>query len=606
MDDTPPRAPIPSPPATFAAPAGASAAAGVAAAAGQPDLLLDSIADAVVAFDRDWRFTYVNRPAERLFRRSRAELLGRAIRDCCPELDGSPSYQAGVEAAASGEPRTSTAFHAPLACWLEARVFPHAGGLAILFRDVSSEREQSAQLEYHAGHDYLTGLPNRRRCTQVLADAVAEAAAARAAAAGGSDDGGDGSDDGSGSGSDGARDGVAVLFVDLDRFKEVNDAFGHAAGDALLREVAERFLALLGPDAFVARVGGDEFVFVLRCAHAGQAERFAGTILAGVSHPFQVEGHTVLLGASVGIAQWPEAGSGADTLLNHADAAMYAAKGAGRFQFRTFHRDLAHGMRQRLQLRADLLAALADDQLVLHFQPQWSLPDARLVGAEALLRWQHPVHGLLLPGAFLDVVLESPLEAAVGMWVMRAVCGQIAGWRREGLPVPKISLNLSARQLVMPGLAGVLTGLASEHRVPCALLDVEVTENALMTDLDNAAAALGELKRAGISASLDDFGSGYSSLAYLTRLPVDTLKVDKSFVAALGRAPEALAVMRGVIALARSLGLRSLAEGVENEAQQRLLADEGCDAAQGFLLGRPLPPAEFAAVMRGGGATGRG
>ncbi|WP_454719768.1 MULTISPECIES: putative bifunctional diguanylate cyclase/phosphodiesterase [Cupriavidus] len=582
MDDTPPRTSIPSPSSAFAAPAGASAAADVTAAAGQPDLLLDSIADAVVAFDGDWRFTYVNQPAERLFGRARAELLGRAIRDCCPELDGSPSYRAGLEAAASGESRTCTAFHAPLACWLEARVFPHAGGLAILLRDVSSEREQSAQLEYHAGHDYLTGLPNRRRCTQVLADAVAEAAG------------------------DDARAGVAVLFVDLDRFKEVNDAFGHAAGDTLLREVAGRFQALLAPDAFVARVGGDEFVFILRRAHGGQAERFAGTILASVSHPFQVEGHTVLLGASVGIAQWPEAGSSADTLLNHADAAMYAAKGAGRFQFRTFHRDLAHGMRQRLQLRADLLAALADDQLVLHFQPQWSLPDARLVGAEALLRWQHPVHGLLMPGAFLDVALESPLEAAVGMWVMRAVCGQIAGWRSEGLPVPKISLNLSARQLVMPGLARVLTSLASEHQVPCALLDVEVTENALMTDLDNAAAALGELKQAGISASLDDFGSGYSSLAYLTRLPVDTLKVDKSFVAALGRAPEALAVMRGVIALARSLGLRSLAEGVENEAQQRLLADEGCDAAQGFLLGMPLPPAEFAAVMRGGAAAGRG
>ncbi|WP_420996172.1 putative bifunctional diguanylate cyclase/phosphodiesterase [Cupriavidus sp. 30B13] len=564
------------------------------AAAGPAAPLLDCVADAIVALDRDWRFTYVNETAERLFRRSRAELLGRGLRDCCPELDGSPCYQAGLEAAASGEPRACTAFHAPLASWLEARVFPHAGGLTILLRDVSSEREQSAQLEYHAGHDYLTGLPNRRRCTQVLADAVAEAEAAAAGAAAG-----DGADDAH-------AGGVAVLFVDLDRFKEVNDAFGHAAGDTLLREVAGRFRALLTPDVFVARVGGDEFVFILCRARAGQAERFAGSILAGVSHPFQVEGHAVLLGASVGIAQWPQAGSSADTLLNHADAAMYAAKGAGRFQFRTFHRDLAHGMRQRLQLRADLLAALADDQLVLHFQPQWSLPDARLVGAEALLRWQHPVHGLLLPGAFLDVILESPLEAAVGMWVMRAVCGQIAGWRRAGLPVPKISLNLSARQLVMPGLAGVLAGLASEHRVPCALLDVEVTENALMTDLDNAAAALGELKRAGISASLDDFGSGYSSLAYLTRLPVDTLKVDKSFVAALGRAPEALAVMRGVIALARSLGLRSLAEGVENEAQQRLLADEGCDAAQGFLLGRPLPAAEFAAVMRGGGAAGRG
>ncbi|EHP40793.1 PAS/PAC sensor(s)-containing diguanylate cyclase/phosphodiesterase [Cupriavidus basilensis OR16] len=556
--------------------------------------MLDSIADGIMLLDREWRFTYVNQATERLLKRSLTDLGGRGIWECYPDLIGSAYYRAYHEAAASGAPRTCTAYHAPLACWLEARAFPDANGLTVIFRDVSRERQQSAQLEYHADHDYLTGLPNRRRCTQVLAHAVAQAGEAGVAAplAG-----------------IGAQEpyaaGVVVLFVDLDRFKEVNDAFGHAVGDTLLCGVAERFRALLAPSAFVARVGGDEFVFILRDARPGQAERFAGTILAGVSQPFQVDGHTLLLGASVGIAQWPEAGDTADTLLNHADAAMYAAKAAGRFQFRVFHLDLAQGLRQRLQLRADLHAAMADDQLVLHFQPQWSLQDGRLAGAEALLRWQHPTRGLLPPASFLDVLLESPLEPAVGLWVMRAVCRQIAAWRRAGLPVPRISLNLSARQLVMPGLAGLLADLAREHEVPCGLLDVEVTENTLMTDLDSAAAALDELKRCGISASLDDFGSGYSSLAYLTRLPVATLKIDKSFVAVLGSAPEALAVIRGVIALARSLGMRTLAEGVETRDQQRLLAGEGCDAVQGYLLGRPMPAADFAAVM-GASAVARG
>ncbi|MFJ1251358.1 EAL domain-containing protein [Cupriavidus sp. CuC1] len=556
--------------------------------------MLDRISDGIMSLDREWRFTYVNQATERLLKRSRTELDGRGIWECYPDLIGSAYYRTYREAAASGVPRTCTAYYPPLACWFEVRAFPDANGLTVLFRDVSRERQQSAQLEYHADHDYLTGLPNRRRCTQVLARAVAQAdedqvavlpagMEAQAPPAGG----------------------VVVLFVDLDRFKEVNDAFGHAVGDMLLCEVAERFRALLAPSAFVARVGGDEFVFILRDARPGQAERFAGTILAGVSQPFQVDGHTLLLGASVGIAQWPEAGDTADTLLNHADAAMYAAKAAGRFQFRVFHLDLAQGLRQRLQLRADLHAAMADDQLVLHFQPQWSLSDGRLTGAEALLRWQHPTRGLLPPAGFLDVLLESPLEAAVGLWVMRAVCRQIAAWRRAGLPVPRISFNLSARQLVMPGLAGLLADLAREHEVPCGLLDVEVTEDTLMTDLDSAAAALDELGRCGISASLDDFGSGYSSLAYLTRLPVATLKIDKSFVAVLGSAPEALAVIRGVIALARSLGMRTLAEGVETRDQQRLLTEEGCDAAQGYLFGRPMPAADFAVVM-GQNAVARG
>ncbi|MHA7678913.1 putative bifunctional diguanylate cyclase/phosphodiesterase [Cupriavidus sp. PET2-C1] len=592
MDDSPQRAPfLP----CHANPANTPPAGALPTHLGA---MLDRITDGVMSLDRAWRFAYVNQAMERLLKRSRTDLDGRGIWDCYPDLIGSAYDRTFHEAAASGASRTCTAYYAPLACWFEARAFPDANGLTVLFRDVSRERQQSAQLEYHADHDYLTGLPNRRRCTQVLARAVAQAGEqaavqvaeqaaeaqaavlpagmqAQAPQAGG----------------------VVVLFVDLDRFKEVNDAFGHAVGDTLLCKVAERFRALLAPSAFVARVGGDEFVFILRDARPGQAERFAGTILAGVSQPFQVEGHTLLLGASVGIAQWPEAGDTADTLLNHADAAMYAAKAAGRFQFRVFHLDLAQGLRQRLQLRADLHAAMADDQLVLHFQPQWSLPDGRLAGAEALLRWQHPTRGLLPPAAFLDVLLESPLVPAVGLWVMRAVCRQIAAWRRVGLAVPRISLNLSARQLVMPGLAGLLADLAREHEVPCGLLDVEVTEDTLMTDLDSAAAALDELRRCGISASLDDFGSGYSSLAYLTRLPVATLKIDRSFVAVLGTAPEALAVIRGVIALARSLGMRTLAEGVETRVQQRLLAEEGCDAAQGYLLGRPMPATDFAAVM---------
>lgn len=541
--------------------------------------MLDSITDGFLSLDRDWRLTYVNRTAERLLRKNWEDLAGRRLWEVYPDLIGSDYYHAYQQAAASGEPRACTAYYAPLASWFEARAFPHVAGLSVLFRDVTSEHDHSTQLEYQAGHDYLTGLPNRRQCMQVLSHAVSFARAPLPLS--------------------GGEAALAVLFVDLDRFKEVNDAFGHATGDSVLREVARRIRELTTPPVFVARVGGDEFVFVLRGNAVTHAEAFARQLIARVSEPMQVGGRTVTLGASVGIAVLPanDPAVTAETLLDQADVAMYAAKSAGRLQCRVFRPELARGMREKLALRGDLPAALADHQFVLHFQPQVALAEASLVGAEALLRWQHPARGLLAPGEFLDVVLDSPLETAVGEWVIRAVCRQLGEWLRDGVPVPKISLNLSARQLMSPGLPATVARLTREYGVPAGMLDVEVTEDSLMTDFESAAAVLHELKSQGLSTSLDDFGSGYSSLSYLIRLPVDTLKIDRSFVHALGRSPNALAVMRGVIGLARSMGMRSLAEGVELEAERRVLAQEGCDVAQGYLFSRPLPAGDFAAFV---------
>jgi diguanylate cyclase (GGDEF)-like protein len=543
------------------------------------EAMLDSITDGILSLDRDWRLTYVNRTAERLLRCDWDDLAGRRLWEVYPDLVGSDYYRTYHQAAASGEPRSCTAYYAPLASWFEARAFPHVAGLSVLFRDVTREHDHSTQLEYQAGHDYLTGLPNRRQCMQVLSQAVAFSRAPLPL-----------------SGDEAA---LAVLFVDLDRFKEVNDAFGHATGDTVLREIARRFRELTTPPLFVARVGGDEFVFVLRGNAVRDAERIARSVIERVSEPMQAGGRTVTLGASIGIAVLPSADPAvtAETLLDHADVAMYAAKAAGRLQFRMFRPELARGMREKLALRGDLPSALADHQFVLHYQPQVALADASLVGAEALLRWQHPARGLLSPAEFLDVIFDSPMEAAVGEWVIRAVCRQLGDWLRAGVPVPKISLNLSARQLMAPGLPATVARLAREYGVPAAMLDVEVTEDSLMTDFESAASVLHELKSQGLSTSLDDFGSGYSSLSYLIRLPIDTLKIDRSFVHALGRSPNALAVMRGVIGLARSLGMRSLAEGVEVEAERRVLAQEGCDVAQGFLFSRPLPPADFTAFV---------
>lgn len=547
-----------------------------AIAAGADGATLDALADGLLSLDRDWRVRYLNPGAERLLRRSRPDLIGHGLWDACPELVGTGYYDACRGALQTGRPASHTGYHAPLTSWFEARAFPHDGGLLVLLRDVSREREESAQLRYQANHDYLTGLPNRRQCMDTLSTAIAEAEPALAA--------------------QGAT--LAVLFLDLDRFKEVNDAFGHAEGDLLLCDVAERLRRFLTPSIFCARVGGDEFLLVLRGTNERAAEALANSILNSLARPSDIHGRSVSLGASIGIALMNAPGESAEMLLNYADAAMYAAKSAGRFQVRVYHRELMQGLGARLSLRGDIQDALNNNQFELHFQPQISMHDASLCGAEALLRWRHPTRGLLAPAAFLDVLLDSPLEPALTEWVANATCLHISEWLAEGLPVPRISFNLSARQLVAPDLADTIVRLARRHGVPPTLLDVEVTENSLMSDVEKASAILAALREAGISASLDDFGSGYSSLAYLARLPIDTLKIDQSFVWALGKVPTATAVIRGVVRLAHSLGMRTLAEGVETEAQREMLIEEGCDAMQGFLFSRALPASAFAALLR--------
>lgn len=398
------------------------------------------------------------------------------------------------------------------------------------------------------------------------------------------------------SGPDGVS--VAVLFIDLDHLKEVNDAFGHVAGDELLRGFAVRLKASLGPAFFAARVGGDEFVLLLRNTTKSAVEACASAVLNALAMPFEICGRAISLSASIGIALMGEDPETAETLLSQADTAMYAAKSAGGLQVRTYDVILDRGVRNRVALRSDLRAAFAQNQFELHFQPQISLADASLIGAEALLRWRHPDRGLLTPDAFLALLLESPYEGALVEWLLNAVCLQIASWQRMGVAVPRISLNLSARQLLDMGLVDRIHSAVSKHDISAAMLDVEITEDCLVSDIDRATSVLATLKRAGLSTSLDDFGAGYSSLSYLVRLPIDTLKIDRSFVRGLAASEKASAVIRGVVGLARSLGMKTIAEGVEHQHQADELKDAGCDSIQGYLVSRPLSAEAFVEFVR--------
>ncbi|WP_236572448.1 putative bifunctional diguanylate cyclase/phosphodiesterase [Burkholderia sp. 8Y] len=539
-------------------------------------VMLDSLTDAFVSFDPTWRITYVNATAERILRRPRRELLGFNAWDCFPDLVGSGYYETYHEAVASGQPRSFTGYYDRFAAWIEVRAFPHEDGLTVLLRDVSRERGYTAELEYQATHDHTTGLLNRRQCMAVLSSAVAQASSM----------------------STKSDTCLAILFLDLDRFKEVNDAFGHSAGDVLLHDIGERLRALASPDVFVARMGGDEFVLVASNTGEASAEKLARLALSTLARPFDVRGRMLSIGASIGIAIRRHGGESAETLLNQADAAMYAAKSAGRFQVRVYHRELGRRLDESLPLCGDIQDAFRNNQFELHFQPQVRTADGLLCGAEALLRWRHPEHGLLSPAAFLDSILESPMVGALTEWVVGETCRHVAKWLAGGRSPQRVSFNLSARQLIVSGLAGTIVELAQRHGVPPSMLEVEVTENSLVTDIDEAARILGALKEAGLSTSLDDFGSGYSSLAYLVRLPIDRLKIDKSFVWAMEKTPNALGVINAIIALGRSLGMETIAEGVETEAQREMLAAQGCDTVQGYLISRPLDADRFAAFLR--------
>jgi diguanylate cyclase (GGDEF)-like protein len=537
--------------------------------------MLDSLSDGFMSIDRSWRFTYLNHTAERYLQQDRQNLLGRDIWQCYPDLVHSGYYRVYQQTAATGLPGLHTDYYAPLGAWFEARSFAHDDGITVLFRDVTREHEHAAQLEFEASHDYLTGLANRRKCMEALSRAVAEAS------------------------SPGFTDGasLAVLFIDLDRFKEVNDAFGHAVGDELLRGLAKRLLAIGEPAFFAARVGGDEFVLLLRGTTERKAEAFAHAVFSELAMPFEACGRSVSLSASIGIALLRGVPESAEALLSRADTAMYAAKSSGRSQVRAYDKALDRGLRDRLALRMDLRQAFAANQFELHFQPQIALADGSTIGVEALLRWRHPERGLLTPYAFMDVLLEPPYEGALVEWLLNAVCRHIREWRQLGVSVPRVGLNLSARQLLSAGLTDRILHIAGAYDVCPTMLDIEVTEDSLVSDIEKATSVLAALKQAGISTSLDDFGSGYSSLGYLVQLPIDTLKIDKSFVRALADSEKASAVIRAIVALARSLGMKTIAEGVECQRQAAELEDAGCDSIQGYLISRPLDSEALAKFM---------
>jgi diguanylate cyclase (GGDEF)-like protein len=393
-----------------------------------------------------------------------------------------------------------------------------------------------------------------------------------------------------------ARDNTAepaVMFLDLDRFKLVNDGLGHDAGDELLAAVATRLRGSLRPGDTVARFGGDEFVLLFESvADRSRAEALANRVLSCFEQPFRIDGEDLRVSASLGVALYDAAHTAAE-LVRDADAAMYRAKGQGRGRMQMFDATTREHDLARVHTENALRSALDHDELRVHYQPIFSLRDLRTVGVEALVRWQHPTRGLLPPSEFIDVAEDSGLIVPLGAWVLAESCRQLVEWNSQ-LPDDRklsLSVNLSARQLAEPGLVETVRSTLQAAGIDPMIVDVwlEVTETLVLRDPESAAARLTELRSLGVRLAVDDFGTGYSSLSYLRRFPVSALKIDRAFVAGLGQSSEDEAIVLAVVHLAHALGLEVVAEGVESDVQLSRLREIGCDFAQGYLLQAPLP-----------------
>ncbi len=457
--------------------------------------------------------------------------------------------------------------------WVELRTRPvpdadvasttHVGSL----HDVTEIRRAHTDLEYLAMHDPLTGLPNRALLLDRLESAVGRA--------------------------DGAEDLLALLFVDLDRFKVVNDSLGHHAGDEVLVAVTGRLVELVRPNDLVARFGGDEFVVLCESiVDADQVIALADRIRRDVSGGVEVGGETVHVSVSVGVVIG-NSDSAPEELLRDADAAMYAAKTRGRDRAQVFDETMHRAAVERLSIEVGLRRGLEQSEFRLHFQPIVEVASCGIVGVEALVRWQHPDRGLLEPSEFLGVADESGLLRDLGGWILDHACRATASWpTRAGAPAPALFVNLAAAQIASRHLVEMVTEVVAATRFDIGRLVLEVTEGMLMTDAEETAALLGSVRGLGARVAIDDFGTGYSSLSYLTRLPVDVLKIDQSFVAGLAGSPKDREVTGAIIALAHALGLSTVAEGVEDAGQLAALAELGCDLAQGYHFSAPVPAGE--------------
>ncbi len=547
---------------------------------------LESIGDAVITTNMQSEVTYLNPVAEKMTGWSKSEAQGRPILEVFRILNESTRKLAAnpVDVVLAHNKVCGLANHTLLIAksGVEYAIEDSAApirdpngailGVVLVFHDVSDARQMAQKMTYLAEHDYLTDLPNRLLLTDRITQAISAAQRRQSK--------------------------LAILFCDIDHFKRVNDTLGHEVGDQLLKVLCQRLQLCIRASDTLSRLGGDEFVVLLPELNddAVPAE-IAQKILTVLKDPVNIAGHELFITASIGIAVYPDDGQSEDVLTRHADAAMYHAKNSGRNNYQFFTHEMSERVAAQLMLENSLQKAISNNELHLFYQPKVSINTGKIIGAEALIRWMHPQWGMMMPDRFIKVAEESGLIKGIGLWVLREACTQNKKWQAAGLPEIPIAINVSVVELhhanFMQEVVKVLlqTGLHPHH------LELEVTESVAIQSEVTVIQDLNKLKEMGVRLSVDDFGTGYSSLSYLKLLPVNTIKIDKSFIRDIQVDANDAAIVNAIIKMSQSLGLTVIAEGVETEAQLAFLKSHNCDEMQGYLFSRPLPADEFAALL---------
>ena len=547
---------------------------------------LNSIGDAVLSTDISGKVTYLNVVAEHMTGWSRKEAMGHPLNDVFQIIDGAthkPSPNP-MDLAIRENRTVGLTANCILVrrdgyeSAIEDSAAPihdrdgHVSGAVIVFHDVSMARSMVLEMSHLAQHDILTGLPNRLMLNDRLTQAISLARR--------------------------NHHQLAVLFLDLDGFKHMNDSLGHAIGDKLLQSVAARLSESVRKSDTVSRQGGDEFVILLpEVTHAADAATSAAKIISELKKAHSIGEHTLRVTASIGISTYPPNGEDADTLIKNSDTAMYHAKQSGRDQYQFFRQDMGLNAVERQSLEGQLRYAIERRELLLHYQPKVNLKTGRITSVEALVRWQHPERGLLLPGQFLTIAEETGMIVAIGQWVLHEACRQTREWLDAGVTAVPVAVNISSLEFRSEHfLEGVQAALKNSSLDP-SYLELELTETVLMRHAESTGHTLGRLKAIGVRLAVDDFGTGYSSLSYLTRFPVDTLKLDQSFVRNLIANSDNSTVVSAVISMGKSLRHRVIAEGVETLEQLAFLQAHGCDEGQGYYFCRPMNAQQFVNLL---------
>jgi diguanylate cyclase (GGDEF)-like protein/PAS domain S-box-containing protein len=556
------------------------------------NVTLDSIGEAVLRTDAQGKVTYLNRKAEEMTGWRREEARGRPMADVLQLIEsvGGPAVgNLGGVATEQDQAKKETADFANcilvrrdgFECGIERKVTPiqdqdgTVTGVVVAFHDVTAAQAKSLQMSHLAQHDALTDLPNRVLFNDRLTQAIALA----------------------------ERQGkqLAVMFVDLDHFKKINDSLGHDVGDKLLQSVAGRLMACVRRSDTVSRLGGDEFVILLsQVEHAEDAAYSARKILRALATPHIIDNKSLDINVSIGVSTYPSDGQDAEGLMNRADNAMYEAKEHGRNNYQFFRHEMHARLAERQSLEADLRYALGRNEFLLHYQPKLGLQTGEITGVEALIRWLHPQRGIIYPAQFVPIAEECGLIVPIGQWVLLEACKQAQAWRDSGLGVVPVSVNVSAAEFgakdFLSGVRAVLiaTGVEPEH------LELELTESVLMRDAEAAVVTLVKLKAMGVQLAIDDFGTGYSSFTYLRRFPSDALKLHQSFVQEITADPADAAIVSAMINLGRSLKQRVIAEGVETRAQLKFLQQHGCGEGQGFYFSPPVVAEQAGRLFKDG------